>query len=61
MASLDTELKNGDVVEIIVDKNRKGPNQDWLKFVKTHTAKAHIKQKQKTKLTGWLKSVLPKK
>lgn len=61
MSSLDTELKNGDVVEIIVDKNRKGPSQDWLKFVKTHTAKSHIKQRQKTKLTGWLKSVVTKK
>jgi GTP pyrophosphokinase len=62
IARLDTPLRNGDVVEIIVDKNRKGPNQDWLNFVKTHTAKAHIKTRQKqTKLTGWLKSVLPKK
>lgn len=62
MSSLDTELKNGDVVEILVDKNKKAPSQDWLKFVKTHTAKSHIKQRQKTKLTGWLKSVVtPKK
>jgi len=61
MVSLDTELKNGDVIEIITDKNRKGPNQDWMKFVKTHTARNHIKAHQKTKLTGWLKSVLPKK
>jgi GTP diphosphokinase / guanosine-3',5'-bis(diphosphate) 3'-diphosphatase len=59
MVRLDTALQNGDVVEIIVDKNRKGPNQDWLNFVKTHTAKAHIKNRQRTKLTGWLKSVLP--
>ncbi len=59
---LDTPLRNGDVVEIIVDKNRKGPNQDWANFVKTHTAKSHIKSLQnKTRLTGWLKSVLPKK
>lgn len=61
MAKLDTPLRNGDVVEIIVDKNRKEPNQDWLNFVKTHTAKSHIKASKKTKLTGWLKSVLPKK
>ncbi|OGH60170.1 MAG: hypothetical protein A2725_04660 [Candidatus Magasanikbacteria bacterium RIFCSPHIGHO2_01_FULL_33_34] len=62
MARLDTPLRNGDVVDIIVDKNRKGPNQDWLSFVKTHTAKNHIKNQQKsTRLTGWLKSVLPKK
>jgi len=61
IVKLDTSLNNGDVVEIIIDKNRKGPNQDWLSFVKTHTAKCHIKNQKKTKLTGWLKSVLPKK
>jgi GTP pyrophosphokinase len=63
IARLDTPLRNGDVVEIITDNNRKGPNQDWINFVKTHTAKTHIKasQKKTTTLTGWLKSVLPKK
>jgi GTP diphosphokinase / guanosine-3',5'-bis(diphosphate) 3'-diphosphatase len=62
MVSLDTELKNGDVVEILTDKNRRGPNEDWLNFVKTHTAKSHIKSFQKKrKIPGWLKSVLPKK
>lgn len=45
--SLDTELKNGDVVEIIVDKNRKGPSPDWLRFVKTPSAKSHIKNADK--------------
>jgi len=43
MASLDTELKNGDMVEIIIDKNRKGPSRDWLKFVKTNMAKYKIR------------------
>ncbi|MBT3419037.1 MAG: bifunctional (p)ppGpp synthetase/guanosine-3',5'-bis(diphosphate) 3'-pyrophosphohydrolase [Candidatus Magasanikbacteria bacterium] len=62
IAKLDAALKNGDVVEIIMDKGRKGPNPDWLSFVKTHTAKSHIKLSAKNKkLTGWLKSVLPKK
>ncbi|MEK7084594.1 MAG: RelA/SpoT family protein [Patescibacteria group bacterium] len=61
MVSLDTNLKNGDVVEIVTDKNRKGPNQDWLASVKTHTAKNHIKAHQKSSITSWLKSVLPKK
>lgn len=59
MVSLDTELKNGDVIEIILDKNRKNPSPDWLKFAKTHTARSCIKAAQKTKLTGWLKSMLP--
>lgn len=65
MASLDTELKNGDVIEIIIDKNRKGPSHDWGKFVKTHTAKTHInnyfKGQNKGKIADWFKYVLPKK
>jgi len=61
MVSLDTELNSGDMVEIIIDKNRKGPSRDWLDFVKTHTARARIKAEQKKSLTGWLRSVLPKK
>jgi len=44
MASLDTAIKSGDMVEIVTDKNRKGPNRDWLKFVKTHAARDKIKQ-----------------
>ncbi len=43
MASLEDKLKNGDVVEIITDKNRKGPNRDWLKLVKTNAAKSKIR------------------
>lgn len=43
MSSLDTPLKSGDMVEIITDKNRKGPNLDWLKFVKTRAARDKIK------------------
>ncbi len=44
MAALDTKLKNGNVVEIIIDKNRRGPNHEWLSFVRTHKAKNKIKQ-----------------
>jgi GTP diphosphokinase / guanosine-3',5'-bis(diphosphate) 3'-diphosphatase len=43
---LDRKLKNGDVVQIITDKNRKGPNLEWLKFVKTRTARQHIEAKK---------------
>lgn len=46
---LYTTLKNGDLVEIITEKNRKGPNSDWLKFVKTDTAKEHIRKFNKGK------------
>lgn len=47
MESLDTKLKSGDLCEIIIDKNRKGPNHDWLDFVKTSLAKNHIKASSK--------------
>ncbi|MCW1930453.1 MAG: RelA/SpoT family protein [Candidatus Kerfeldbacteria bacterium] len=42
-ASLDTTLKNGDVVEILVNPQRKGPSADWLEFVKTNNARHHIR------------------
>jgi len=47
IATLDTPLKSGDVVEILTDKNRRKPNQDWLSFVKTNAAKEKIKQELK--------------
>lgn len=43
MESLDTPLKNGDMIEIVTDKNRKSPNRDWLEFVKTNTARSKIR------------------
>lgn len=39
---LDKELNNGDVVEVITDKNKK-PNPFWISFVKTVKAKNKIK------------------
>lgn len=42
MAKLDTILKNGDIVEIITQKN-KSPSPSWLNFVKTNYAKNKIK------------------
>ena len=64
ITTLDHELKNGDVVEIIKGKDKK-PSFDWLKIVKTAEAKKKIKsffkeleeketpepEKPKTKLT----------
>jgi GTP pyrophosphokinase len=44
IGALDQILKNGDSIEIIIDKKRKGPNRDWLDFVKTHRARSKIKQ-----------------
>ncbi len=39
---LTYQLKNGDVIEVIRNKNQK-PNKDWLKFVATNRAKDRIK------------------
>lgn len=39
---LTHKLHNGDVVEIITNRNQK-PNKDWLRFVKTNRAKNRIK------------------
>ncbi|MEI8123864.1 MAG: HD domain-containing protein [bacterium] len=41
MVSLHSELKNGDIVEIITNKSNK-PSSKWLEIVKTNTAKRHI-------------------
>lgn len=54
-ASLDTQLKNGDMIEILTNKSRKTPNPDWINFVKTRTAKSYIKSHAKKK---W-KNLLP--
>jgi len=61
MVSLDSSLNSGDVVEIIMDKNRKGPSPDWLKTVKTHIAKTRIKAKLKEQKSHWLNLIIPKK
>lgn len=44
---LDYKIKNGEVVEIITSRDRKNPNQDWLRFVKTSAAKSHIRKFRK--------------
>lgn len=45
---LDTHLKNGDIVEIIIDRKRPLPNPDWLEFVVTASARKHISKSAKT-------------
>jgi len=43
MVTLDTLLKNGDIVEVMTQKNSH-PSLDWLNFVVTTTAKTRIRQ-----------------
>jgi len=42
----------------LVDKNRKGPNPDWLKFVKSSTARIHIKAETKAEREGFLNKLI---
>ena len=44
IAPIDTELENGQIVEIITSGSAKGPNRDWLNMVKTAEARNKIRQ-----------------
>ncbi|MDP3794026.1 MAG: TGS domain-containing protein, partial [Candidatus Uhrbacteria bacterium] len=59
VAPLERVLKNGDMVEILVDKSRKGPNPDWIKFVKTRHARIKVRQYARSKIASWIKGILP--
>ncbi len=56
---LHGELKSGDVVEIVTQKN-KSPSESWLDFVKTGYAKNHIKAALRQKSNS-LSKVTPTK
>jgi len=56
--NLDVTLHSGDIVEILTDKNRRGPNPDWLKFAKTRHARNKIKDATRRTVSEWFAEVL---
>lgn len=42
MMPITTKLKNGDIVGVVTSDTSKGPSRDWLKFVKSSSARTRI-------------------
>ena len=58
--SLNQSLKNGEVVEILTDKNKR-PSHDWLKFVQTSLASHHIRKQTKGFLDNLKEKISPRR
>ena len=44
IVALDYQLKSGEIVEVMTSKAPRGPSRDWLNFVRTNSARAHIRR-----------------
>ncbi len=44
IVTFDTQLKNGDIVEILSSKSAKGPSRDWMQICKSNEARNKIRQ-----------------
>lgn len=44
LVTINYEIKNGDVIEILTSQNSKGPSRDWLGIVKSAQARTKISQ-----------------
>ncbi len=44
LVSLDHQLRSGQIIHIMTSKSPRGPSRDWLNFVKTSSARNHIRR-----------------
>ncbi len=49
LVPINYELKNGDIVEIIVNRNSKGPSLDWIRYARSPRTRAKIRKFLKEK------------
>jgi GTP diphosphokinase / guanosine-3',5'-bis(diphosphate) 3'-diphosphatase len=58
LVRLDYELKNGDIVELITSRTRKGPNPEWLSMGKDENGKRYYlfarTRQARSKIQNWL-------